>query len=147
MKIRKIVSTILIAAMLFFAPSMIPVRAGVTIPCHPASGWLATDTAFATILIPCPVAPPHTWSPSRMVVGRIRLSGIDHPLWHSRQLPRQPTTDICGSVDVRLAVLVCEAAGAALKTGVWRPQSSKASRLTAGALGFLTLSQCEDRPE
>jgi hypothetical protein len=48
----------LIAAMLFFSPSMVPVRA-VTIPCglHPV--WLPTDTAFAgPPIIPCPVPPP-----------------------------------------------------------------------------------------
>jgi hypothetical protein len=58
MKMRKIVSTVLIAAMLFFAPSMIPAKA-IPIPCgvHPA--WLATDTAFAAPpIIPCPVPGP-----------------------------------------------------------------------------------------
>jgi hypothetical protein len=92
MKIRKIVSTILIAAMLFFAPSMIPVRAGVTIPCHPASGWLATDTAFATILIPCPVAPPTHgappawWWAAFACPASIILSGIVANFRDNRQL-------------------------------------------------------------
>src|SRR5215831_20388138 len=31
--------------------------------------------------------------------------------------------------------------------GPQRPQSSSASRFTAGAFGFLTLSQCGERPE
>jgi hypothetical protein len=30
---------------------------------------------------------------------------------------------------------------------IQRPQSSSASRLTAGALGFFTFTQCGDRPE
>jgi len=59
MGFRKIVSTILIAAMLFFAPSMIPARAiGVLGPCGVPVIWLPTDTAFARIIVPCPVAPP-----------------------------------------------------------------------------------------
>jgi hypothetical protein len=59
MNIRKIVSTALIAAMVFFAPSMIapsmiPAKAGLPCGFHPA--WLATDTAFAQgVIIPCPV--------------------------------------------------------------------------------------------
>jgi len=50
MKIRKVVSTVLIGAMLFFVPSMVPVRAGLAVPCAgpaPGIGWLPTDTAFA----------------------------------------------------------------------------------------------------
>jgi hypothetical protein len=60
MKIRKLVSIALIATMLFFAPSMIPARA-VTGPCGVPllTGFLPTDTAFATpLIIPCPPAPP-----------------------------------------------------------------------------------------
>jgi hypothetical protein len=65
MKIRKIVSTVLMAAMLFFAPSMIPVRAGTTLPCVRVSGWLPTDTAFALPAIPCvPVPPSHGYIPA-----------------------------------------------------------------------------------
>jgi len=66
MKTRKAVSTVLIAAMLFFAPSMVPVRAGVVgLPCLPASGWLPTDTAFAVAIVPCPPAPPtHGYIPA-----------------------------------------------------------------------------------
>ena len=45
---RKIVSTVLIAAMLFFAPSMIPARAVAVFPCgfHPIV-LLPIDAAFA----------------------------------------------------------------------------------------------------
>jgi hypothetical protein len=61
MKVRKIVSVILMTAMLFFAPSMIP-RSGagpsVTFPCGAIpTGWLPTDTAFAAVVTtPCPAA-------------------------------------------------------------------------------------------
>jgi len=60
MKPRKIVSVVLMAAMFFFAPSMIP-RSGAVpagFPCGgPISiGWLPTDTAFAGagVAMPCP---------------------------------------------------------------------------------------------
>src|SRR5690348_15009134 len=33
------------------------------------------------------------------------------------------------------------------RRSTYRPQSSSASRLTAGALGFLTFTQCGDRPD
>jgi hypothetical protein len=52
-KIRKVVSTILIATMLFFAPSMVPLRAGAAVP-FPCVSWLPTDTALAVAIIPCP---------------------------------------------------------------------------------------------
>jgi hypothetical protein len=60
---RKIVSTVLIAAMLFFAPSMVPLRAGpapIPFPCgHILVPWLQlpNDTAFAAIITPCPAVP------------------------------------------------------------------------------------------
>jgi hypothetical protein len=66
MNFRKIVSTVLIAAMLFFAPSMIPsltpARAFLCV-----FSWLPTDTAFAAPLPPCPVppaAPTHGFIPA-----------------------------------------------------------------------------------
>ncbi len=62
MNIRKIVSTILIAAMLFFGPSMIPARALITCG-STIIDWLPTDTAFAgggiPPIIPCPPVPMH----------------------------------------------------------------------------------------
>jgi hypothetical protein len=66
MTIRKIVSTVLITAMLFFAPSMIPAKAvGVAAPCGGIT-WLVTDTAFAgAIITPCPLpAPTHGYIPA-----------------------------------------------------------------------------------
>ena len=63
-KIRKVVSTILIATMLFFAPSMVPLRAGAAVP-FPCISWLPTDTAFAVAIVPCPPAPPtHGYIPA-----------------------------------------------------------------------------------
>ncbi len=61
MSLRKIVSTILIAAMLFFGPSMIPARAFVTCGIS-VTGMLPLDTAFAApapIIIPCPPVAMH----------------------------------------------------------------------------------------
>jgi hypothetical protein len=91
MNFRKIVSTVLMAAMLFFAPSMIPVKA-LPLPCgfHPT--WLTTDTAFAQALfIPCPVAPtsgapPAWWWAAFACPASIILSGIVANFRDNRQL-------------------------------------------------------------
>jgi len=95
MSFRKIVSTILIAAMLFFAPSMIvpsmiPAKA-VIIPCgfHPV--LLLTDTAFASAVMPCPVAPtsgaPPAWFWAAFACpASIILSGIVANFRDNRQL-------------------------------------------------------------
>jgi hypothetical protein len=71
MKLRKIVATITIAALFFWAPSAIPVKA-VTIggPCGIPVTWLTADTAFASPppVIPCPVPTAQTpWIP--IVIG------------------------------------------------------------------------------
>jgi hypothetical protein len=71
MKLRKIVATITIAALFFWAPSAIPVKASPFGPCGIVSGWLSADTAFAIegVGIPCPVSPttPTPWIP--IVIG------------------------------------------------------------------------------
>ena len=96
MKLRKIVSTILIAAMLFFAPSMIPsmMPARAFTPCGiPAGGvWLIpTDTAFADgVIIPCPPIPP-VHVPAWVWAGlacpaSIILSALVANYWNNRQL-------------------------------------------------------------
>jgi hypothetical protein len=41
-----------------------------------------------------------------MVLGRIRVSGLDHPLWRSCEFCEQPATDVRGSMVVRIVVLV-----------------------------------------
>jgi hypothetical protein len=89
---RKIVSTILIAAMLFFAPSMIPVKA-LPLPCGvPLTGLLPIDTAFAApAIIPCPVAPtsgapPAWWWAAFACPASIILSGIVANFRDNRQL-------------------------------------------------------------
>jgi hypothetical protein len=64
MKLRKIVATITIAALFFWAPSAIPVRATGIGPCGIGAVWLTADTAFAQgVIIPCPVTPtsPTPW--------------------------------------------------------------------------------------
>jgi hypothetical protein len=90
--LRKIVSTILIAAMLFFVPSMIPAKA-VIFPCgfHPVV--LLTDTAFAAPppIVPCPVAPtsgaPPAWFWAAFACpASIILSGIVANFRDNRQL-------------------------------------------------------------
>ena len=49
----------------------------------------------------CPIT---SCARSGMVLGRIRLPGLDHPLRHRRQLSRQPAADHCRSLDLRFAV-------------------------------------------
>src|SRR4029077_6942381 len=89
-KMRKFVSTQLIGALLFFAPSMVPVRA-IPLPC----GVIITqsvpmDTAFAAIITPCPPAlPAHV--PAWFWAGfacpaSIILSGIVADFRDNRQL-------------------------------------------------------------
>jgi hypothetical protein len=97
MNFRRIVSTILIAAMFFFAPSMIipsmmPARAA--LPCGvPLTGLLPIDTAFAApAIIPCPVAPPTSGAPPAWFwaafacPASIILSGIVANFRDNRQL-------------------------------------------------------------
>jgi hypothetical protein len=92
--IRKIVSTALIAVMLFFAPSMMPVRA-IPLPCGTIiTPWLQlpNDTAFAAIIIPCPPAAPiHAPVPAWFWAGfacpaSIIMSGIVANFRDNRQL-------------------------------------------------------------
>jgi hypothetical protein len=65
MNLRKVVSTVLIATIIFFAPSMIPARAFPPTGCG-VIGLLSLDTAFAgavEIFIPCPM-PIHAGPPA-----------------------------------------------------------------------------------
>jgi hypothetical protein len=99
MSFRKIVSTILITAMLFFAPSMIGpavMRAKVAVLCGvlpPVAGLLPIDTVFAApAIIPCPVAPPTSGAPPAWFwaafacPASIILSGIVANFRDNRQL-------------------------------------------------------------
>src|SRR5712691_6174269 len=95
MNIRKALTIALIAAMFFFAPSMMPARAVMTIlPCGvPLTGLLPTDTAFAgPAFIPCPVAPPTHGAPPAWFwaafacPASIILSGIVANFRDNRQL-------------------------------------------------------------
>jgi hypothetical protein len=91
LNLRKIVSTILIAAMLFFGPSMIPVRA-IGIPCgiQTITGLLPLDTAFAqTLIIPCPPVAMHLpawWWVAFACPASIILSGAVANFKDHRQL-------------------------------------------------------------
>ena len=115
---RKIVSTALIATMLFFVPSIIPsmmrARATGPLPCgtvlQPA--WLATDTAFAGAPVRLLLVRQGYTHPC-MAVGGNRMCGINRGLCPCRQFLEQPGTDGAGSMDVRLAVLDSEAVSAA----------------------------------
>jgi hypothetical protein len=94
-RVRKSVSTVLIAAMLFFAPSAIPsiIPAGATsVGCGPGPNvWLPTDTAFAIPITPCPVTTGHAHTPVWPWVvigcaGSIVLSALAANFWNNRQL-------------------------------------------------------------
>jgi hypothetical protein len=65
MNLRKIVSTVTVAAMLFWAPSVIPARATLLGCGFPAAGMITIDTAFAGgkgAPLPCPpVHAPFPW--------------------------------------------------------------------------------------
>jgi hypothetical protein len=92
MKVRKIISTALIAAMVFFAPSMIPIRALAATPCGVVHvSWLPTDTAFAQErpIIPCPPGGSHTPVWPWVVIGcagSIVLSALVANYRDNRQL-------------------------------------------------------------
>ncbi len=108
--IRKVVSNVLIAAMLFFAPSLIPIEAVKAFPattgCGLATGWLPTDTAFAGVngarlVAPCPTGHAHTPVWPWVVIGcagSIAVSAL--------AAMAERATDSSRSMDVRLAVLV-----------------------------------------
>jgi hypothetical protein len=55
MKLRKIVTTIVIATLFFWAPTFIPVpvKADGIFPCGRPLVWLSADTAFAVPVSPC----------------------------------------------------------------------------------------------
>jgi hypothetical protein len=94
-KFRKSVSTVLIATMLFFAPSVIPSvlpAKAFSVLCGGVA-WLATDTAFAVPAVPCPIpgAPIHGFVPAWVWAGlacpaSIILSGIVANFRDNRQL-------------------------------------------------------------
>jgi hypothetical protein len=103
--LRKIISTALITAMLFFSPSMIPARAVALITgCGTVPAvWLATDTAFAgaapaPLTRPCPPAGHHTPVWPWVVIGcagSIVLSALAANFWSHRELTA-PEAWTCG---------------------------------------------------
>jgi hypothetical protein len=55
MRLRRILATLTIAAVFFWAPSTLPVKAVPAGPCGVGITWVPADTAYATgILLPCP---------------------------------------------------------------------------------------------
>jgi hypothetical protein len=99
--IRKIVSTALITAMLFFAPSVIPMpaRAATTLGCGTFfTTWLPADTAFAITTTPCPVGHAHTPVAPWVVIGcagSIIVSALAANFWQNRELTT-PEAWTCG---------------------------------------------------
>src|ERR1035441_6577410 len=76
MKLRKIVATITIAALFFWAPSAIPVKALNVGPCGVGVVWLSADTAFASTFIPCPTPTPTgptPWVPIVIAAGVVSI--------------------------------------------------------------------------
>ncbi len=99
---RKIVSTILIAAMMFFIPtvipSVIPARAFTCVD----ELWLPTDTAFAQV--PCTTTPQPATSHGHVpawpwvvigCAGSIVVSALAANFWQNRQLTT-PEAWTCG---------------------------------------------------
>jgi hypothetical protein len=96
--IRRIISTILVGAMFFFAPSMIPIKSvraqSVSFPCGTLhDGWLLPlDTAFAGLagrVTPCPTGHSHTPVTPWVVIGcagSIVLSALAANFFNNRQL-------------------------------------------------------------
>jgi hypothetical protein len=70
MNLRKIVTTITIAGLFFWAPSVIPVKAAPIGPCGVPLTWLPADTAFAIAPItPCPTPGHGSTSVPFAIVG------------------------------------------------------------------------------
>ena len=78
MKLRKVVATITIAALFFWAPSTIPVKAVFAGPCGVGAVWLTADTAFAgavgSLALPCPTpSSPTPWPVIILGAGVVSL--------------------------------------------------------------------------
>ncbi len=76
-RLRKVVATLVIAGVFFWAPSVIPVRAS-----PPITGcgviqltWQTADTAYASpLLVPCP--PIHTPTPWPVIIGMLSVISV-----------------------------------------------------------------------
>jgi hypothetical protein len=68
MKLRKIVATITIAVLFFWAPSTFPVKAFFVGPCGVGAVWLTADTAFAANGIPLPCPNPTAPTPWPVII-------------------------------------------------------------------------------
>jgi hypothetical protein len=95
MKVRKIVTTIIVAAMFFWTPtlipSFIPARAALG-PCFVGVTWIPTDTAFA-LALPCPVQLQHAATPWVVILfGASVVSVITNAIYISQTQCRELTT-------------------------------------------------------
>lgn len=93
MNLRKIVTTTVVAAMFFWAPTAIPARAtGVT--CGFLTGWWPSDTAFAAPgYVPCPVQLQHATTPWAVIIfGASVVSVITNAIYVSQTQCRELTT-------------------------------------------------------
>ena len=77
MKLRKLIDTVVMAALFFWTPSFLPARAGINGCGLVPTGWLTADTAFAGItvpLIPCPTpSSPTPWPVIILGAGVVSL--------------------------------------------------------------------------
>src|SRR5271169_5009340 len=78
MKLRKLIATVVMAALFFWTPSVLPVRAtGILIGCGTVSvTWLSADTAFAggaIAPVPCPTSGPTPWPVIILGAGVVSL--------------------------------------------------------------------------
>jgi hypothetical protein len=90
MKLRKIVTSIMIASVFFWAPSMIPVKAGPA-PCG-SFGWTTADTAFAFPASPCFIPGPKAATPWGVIaLGLSAVSVITSAIIVSRTQCRELT--------------------------------------------------------
>ena len=90
MKPRKIVSTVLVAALLFWAPSIFPVSATpAIIGCGHPFVLISADTAFAAVPItPCaPVSSPTPWAV--ILIGASAVSVILNAIFVSQTQCRE----------------------------------------------------------
>ena len=98
--IRTIVSTTLVGAMVFFAPSTLPIRAIGPVSGGVSLAWLSADAAFAQVPPPPPAPTAHSHTPVWPWVvigcaGSIVLSAVVADFRDNRQLTT-PEAWTCG---------------------------------------------------
>jgi hypothetical protein len=72
---RKLVATLVMAAVFFWAPSVIPVRASPPTPCGIPLTWRTADTVYAfPAVVPCP--PIHAPTPWPVIIGMLSAVSV-----------------------------------------------------------------------